>query len=63
MKNPHGSCVSCAWHTNQRAMDVDGDWSHVWRCWRVSGCPEVRLVTSVSSTEPPACEDHLRETK
>lgn len=57
--NPHGTCRSCVWATVNVNADDDGDAFYVWKCWRLSGCPEERFRTT-TATEPPACESHLR---
>lgn len=57
--NPHGDCSTCAWCTADEQHDTDGDTWHYWKCWRLSGAPEVRLATTTDK-KPPACECHLK---
>lgn len=59
MPCPHGTCASCTWHTVDRKSDCDGDPRNLWRCWKNSGVPEVRL-DAMNDTEPPGCESHLK---
>lgn len=58
-RNPHGTCADCCWHSRDETKDADADRGVYWRCWRLSGAPEVRLTT-MTDRVPPACESHLR---
>ena len=58
--NPHGTCEDFVWGTVSVHTDKDADTWRTWECWKDSGTPACRLVTS-SGRKPPACECHLKE--
>ncbi len=54
-------CASCCWSTHDKQLDVDGDTTYKWRCWRDSGEPRIRAIYNDADREPPGCSDHYCE--